>query len=89
MSYHLKDKTGPKNATPNQNRPWGQAETPLREILQAHRKGGWKSIATIELEYPVPEGSSRLIEIGKCLQVPAGRRWRSLPIDVLEDPDLA
>ena len=52
MSYHLKDKTGPKNATPNQNRAWGQAETPLREILQAHRKGGWKSIATIELEYP-------------------------------------
>jgi sugar phosphate isomerase/epimerase len=68
MSYHMKDKTGPKHATPDQNRPWGQAETPLRDILQAHRKGRWKSIATIELEYPVPEGSTRANEIAKCLQ---------------------
>jgi len=68
MSYHLKDKTGPKSTPPNANRPWGEAETPLRQILQAHRKGRWNSIATIELEYAVPQGSSRLAEITKCLQ---------------------
>ena len=64
----MKDKTGPKSTPPNTNRPWGQGETPLKEILQAHRQGKWKSIATIELEYPVPEGSTRLAEIGKCLE---------------------
>jgi sugar phosphate isomerase/epimerase len=68
-SYHLKDKFGPKHPTaPNQNQAWGKGETPLREILQAHRKGRWASIATIELEYPVPEGSTRFAEIAKCLQ---------------------
>jgi sugar phosphate isomerase/epimerase len=67
MSYHIKDKTGPAHATPDQNRPWGQGETPLRAILQAHRQNKWKSVATIELEYTIPDGSDAVKEVGKCL----------------------
>lgn len=63
-SLHLKDrkmKDGP-------NMPWGQGDTPLREILQLMRKEKFAFPATIELEYPVPEGSTRVAEIAKCLQ---------------------
>jgi sugar phosphate isomerase/epimerase len=61
---HVKDKKlhdGP-------NTPFGQGDTPIREVLQLIRDNKWPIQATIEFEYPVPTGSDRMAEIGKCVQ---------------------
>jgi sugar phosphate isomerase/epimerase len=63
-SIHLKDR---KKAN-GPNMPWGQGDTPIAEVLQLMKKEKWTFPATIELEYPVPEGSTRAAEIAKCLQ---------------------
>ncbi|MBI1176493.1 hypothetical protein GC207_03535 [bacterium] len=63
-SIHLKDRKmheGP-------NTPWGQGDTPIREVLQLMKREHYKFPATIELEYQVPEGSTVMAEIAKCLQ---------------------
>src|SRR5688572_6355058 len=52
VSLHLKDRTAD-----GRNLPWGQGQTPLREILQLMRKEKWTFPADIELEYKIPEGS--------------------------------
>jgi sugar phosphate isomerase/epimerase len=64
VSMHLKDRK--KDNGPNM--PWGQGDTPLAPILQLMKAKQLKFPATIELEYPVPEGSTRAAEIGKCLE---------------------
>ena len=65
-SLHLKDrKFGNKGG---QNVPWGQGDTPLKEILVMLKKKKYPFPAAIELEYPIPEGSSTMAEISKCLQ---------------------
>lgn len=63
-SIHLKDRK--KSNGPNV--PWGQGDTPIAEVLQLMKKEKWSFPATIELEYPVPEGSTRVAEIARCLQ---------------------
>lgn len=63
-SIHLKDRK--KNNGPNM--PWGQGDTPIVEVLQLMKKRGFTWPATIELEYPVPEGSTRVAEITKCFE---------------------
>ena len=62
-SIHLKDRKKGKGP----NMPWGQGDTPITEVLQLMKKNRWTFPATIELEYPVAEGSTRVAEIGKCL----------------------
>jgi sugar phosphate isomerase/epimerase len=60
---HVKDrklKDGP-------NTPFGQGDTPIKEALQLIRDNKWPIQATIEFEYPVPEGSDRMTELAKCL----------------------
>jgi|SRR5690625_905025 len=49
------------------NVPWGEGDTPIKEVLQLmrDRKAGFQ--ATIELEYDVPSNSDPLQEIAKCL----------------------
>jgi sugar phosphate isomerase/epimerase len=64
-SFHMKDRKTPANGAANV--PWGQGDTPLAELLQLVKKNKWRMPATIELEYPVPAGSTRAQEIGKCL----------------------
>jgi sugar phosphate isomerase/epimerase len=64
-SLHLKDRKFPENG--GQNMPWGQGDTPIKEVLQLMKKEGYKFPATIELEYPVPEGSDSEKEVVKCL----------------------
>lgn len=67
-SIHLKDKTG-KNADPaNTNRPWGEGETPLTDILGLIKDKKWPVYADIELEYSIPEGSDAQAEIVKCVE---------------------
>jgi sugar phosphate isomerase/epimerase len=74
-SLHLKDRKGPGSAGGNSgpggggpNMPWGQGETPLKEILQLMKRNKYKFPASIEYEYETPEGSDVLTEIKKCVQ---------------------
>ncbi len=74
-SLHLKDRKGPGSAAENAgpggggpNMPWGQGETPLKEILQLMKKRKYGFPASIEYEYNTPEGSDVLTEIKKCVQ---------------------
>jgi sugar phosphate isomerase/epimerase len=63
ISLHLKDRTADGG-----NLPWGQGKTPIKEMLQLLKKEKWPIYADIELEYKVPEGSTAVKEVGKCLQ---------------------
>lgn len=65
-SIHLKDKKLKRNG--GGNVPWGQGETQLRQLLQVMKKEKYKFAANIELEYAIPEGSSVMAEMAKCLQ---------------------
>jgi sugar phosphate isomerase/epimerase len=59
---HVKDKT-----MSNVNVPFGQGDTPIKEVLQLIRDNKWNIQATIEFEYPVPQGSDRMAELKKCV----------------------
>jgi len=61
---HVKDRR--LNNGPNV--PFGQGDTPIKEVLQLMRDNKWKFQATIEFEYPVPAGSDRMTEIAKAIQ---------------------
>lgn len=63
LNLHLKDRK--KNN--GDNMPWGQGDTPLREILQLMKTEGYKFMGTIELEYPIPDGSDAVQEVQKCI----------------------
>ena len=63
VSLHLKDRTKAGG-----NLPWGQGETPIKEVLQLMRKNHWTFPADIELEYRVPQDSDAVTEVIKCLQ---------------------
>ncbi len=62
LSMHLKDRKfhdGP-------NMPWGQGDTPIKEVLQLMKKNGYKFPATIEQEYKIPDGSDAVKEVKIC-----------------------
>jgi sugar phosphate isomerase/epimerase len=61
---HVKDRR--LNNGPNV--PFGQGDTPIKEVLQLMRDQKWPFQATIEFEYAVPSGSDRMAEIGKCIE---------------------
>jgi sugar phosphate isomerase/epimerase len=65
-SMHLKDRK--KATSGGANLPWGQGETPIKEILQVMRQEKYKFPASIELEYQIPEGSDAVVEVSKCVQ---------------------
>ncbi len=74
-SLHLKDRKGPASASEAKgpggggpNMPWGQGETPLKEILQVLKKAKYGFPASIEYEYDTPAGSDVLAEVKKCVQ---------------------
>ena len=61
---HVKDRkmqNGP-------NVPFGEGDTPIKEVLQLMKKEKYPFQATLEFEYPVPAGSDVLTEIGKCVE---------------------
>ena len=66
LSMHVKDRQTPDHG--KGNLVWGQGDTPIKEVLQLMREQKYKFPATIELEYKVPEGSSPVEEVKKCLE---------------------
>ncbi len=61
---HIKDRrrdNGP-------NTPFGEGDTPIREILQMMRDRKFTFQATLEFEYRIPEGSTRMAEIARALE---------------------
>lgn len=63
-SMHFKDRQTKANGAANL--PWGQGDTPLVEILHLLRDKKYDIPVSIELEYPVPEGSNAVLEVIKC-----------------------
>jgi sugar phosphate isomerase/epimerase len=47
--------------------PWGEGDTPIKEILTLLKTKKYKIPVSIELEYNVPAGSDAVKEVGKCL----------------------
>ncbi len=67
-SLHLKDRKGPVDGKGGPNMPFGQGETPLKEILKLMKQKKYKFPASIEYEYETPQGSDVLSEMKKCVQ---------------------
>ena len=63
-SMHLKDRKSKANG--GKNMPWGEGDTPLKEILTLLKNKKYTFPATIELEYDIPAGSDAVIETKKC-----------------------
>jgi sugar phosphate isomerase/epimerase len=63
ISLHLKDRTADGG-----NLPWGQGQTPIKQVLQLLKKEKWPIYGDIELEYKVPEDSDPVKEVAKCVQ---------------------
>jgi len=61
---HIKD----RKLNDGPNVPFGQGDTPIKEVLQVMKKNKYKFQGTIEYEYPLPEGSTVLKEIAKCVE---------------------
>ncbi|MBD2703215.1 sugar phosphate isomerase/epimerase [Spirosoma sp. BT702] len=64
-SMHIKDRQGPANG--KGNLPWGQGDTPLKEVLKLMSEQKYTFPASVELEYKVPEGSTSVAEVKKCV----------------------
>ena len=62
LNLHLKDRTANGG-----NLPWGQGQTPIKEVLQLMKKEKWTFPADIELEYAVPKDSDAVKEVAKCV----------------------
>jgi sugar phosphate isomerase/epimerase len=65
-SIHLKDR-GPGGRA-GVNLPWGQAQTPIVEILELMKKNHYTFPASVELEYSIPPGSDSVVEVKKCIE---------------------
>jgi sugar phosphate isomerase/epimerase len=61
---HLKDRKKNKG----QNFPFGEGDTPIKEVLQLIRDNKWPIQGTIEFEYKIPAGSDRMTEIARALK---------------------
>jgi sugar phosphate isomerase/epimerase len=62
-NLHLKD----RKKDHGMNVPWGQGDTPIRDVLQLLKKEKYGFPANIELEYRIPEDSNVVVEMKKCL----------------------
>jgi len=65
-SLHLKDRKTKEHGAANL--PWGEGDTPIKEILNLLKEKKYKFPATIELEYKIPAGSDAVKETKKCVE---------------------
>jgi sugar phosphate isomerase/epimerase len=65
-SLHLKDRKLKVNG--GANLPWGEGDTPIKEILNLMKEKKYKFPATIELEYKIPAGSDAVKETKNCVE---------------------
>ncbi len=61
---HVKDRKKNNGA----NMPFGEGDTPIKEILQLIRDNRWNIQATIEFEYKVPATSDRMTELARAIK---------------------
>jgi len=66
-SIHLKDKTGKDADPPDTNKPWGQGDTPLGDILKLIQEKQWDIYCDVELEFEIPEDSDAVTETKHCV----------------------
>jgi sugar phosphate isomerase/epimerase len=64
-TMHIKDRKSKANG--GANMPWGQGDTPVKEILTLLKGKKYKIPATIELEYDIPADSDAVKETKNCL----------------------
>lgn len=64
-SMHIKDRKTKENGAANL--PWGEGDTPLKEILTLLKEKKYNIPTSIELEYDIPAGSDAVKETKKCL----------------------
>ena len=64
-SMHLKDRKNKSNG--GANMPWGEGDTPIKEILTLLKTKKYKIPVSIELEYNIPAGSDAVKEVSKCV----------------------
>lgn len=64
-TLHIKDRKTKANG--GANMPWGQGDTPVKEILSLLKEKKYAIPATIELEYDIPAGSDAVKETKICL----------------------
>lgn len=65
-SLHIKDRKSKEHG--GANLPWGEGDTPIKEILNLLKEKKYNIPASIELEYKIPEGSDAVKEVKKCLE---------------------
>ena len=63
---HVKDRKSKANG--GANTPFGEGDTPIKEVLRLIRDNKWPIQATIEFEYKVPADSDRMTEIAKAVK---------------------
>ncbi len=61
---HLKD----RKFNDGPNTIWGQGDTPIKQVLQMMQSRHYPFQGTIEFEYKVPEGSTEMKEIARCVE---------------------
>ncbi len=67
FSMHLKDRKKVCHDR-SENMPWGQGDTPIRDVLQTLKKNKWAIPSGVEFEYNVPAGSTWDAELAKCVK---------------------
>lgn len=65
-SFHMKDRQTKDNGAANL--PWGEGDTPIKEILNLLKEKKYNIPASIELEYKIPEGSDAVKEVNRCFE---------------------
>jgi sugar phosphate isomerase/epimerase len=67
FSMHLKDRKKLCHDR-SENMPWGEGDTPIREVLRCLTNNKWAIPAGVEFEYNVPAGSTWDAELAKCVK---------------------